>query len=368
MLRIFSAFTGVGSPEMAIRNINLDYEVVGISEVDRYALLAYNAIHCTDNDNVTISDAEMCEEMMRCNIAYNFSTGVSEMPKKSSEIKALYQAHINSRNFGDIRGIDVNTLPEMDLFSYSFPCKNISIAGGQGGFEKGSGTQSSLLWECQRIIEAKKPKYLIMENVKNLVGKSHKPMFDEWISYLDTLGYMSEYKVLNATHFGLPQNRERVIMVSVLGEDVKPLYGGVKTESSIIDIMETDHIPDGLFYDDDDYTIDQSIQPTGGKLTQVGQLNGNPRCRTRIYSASGYSPTMDSMTGGGRQPKVYMDGVARRLTQKECWRLMGFSDTDFDKASKVITKSKLYERAGRGIAVPMLESVFLDLFKGKYGI
>src|SRR5699024_7279026 len=97
-------------------------------------------------------------------------------------------------------------------------CQDISLAGELGGLKKGSGTRSSLLWECKRVIDTKKPKYLLMENVKNLVGKKFKPHFEEWLKYLESIGYSNYHETLNAKDFGVPQNRERVFMVSILGE------------------------------------------------------------------------------------------------------------------------------------------------------
>ena len=140
-IKVFEAFAGVGSQAMALRNIGLDFEVVGISEVDRYGLIAYDAIHNNNEEVELKSKEEMLEEITKRNIAYNFSTGKSEIPKKEEEIRKLYEAHIRSKNYGDITKIDPTELPNFDLFTYSFPCKNISIAGGQAGLAEGSGTQ-----------------------------------------------------------------------------------------------------------------------------------------------------------------------------------------------------------------------------------
>ena len=97
-------------------------------------------------------------------------------------------------------------------------CQDISVAGKGLGLDEGSDTRSGLLWECQKVIAAKKPKYLLMENVKNLVGKKHKPNFDKWLEWLESQGYTNYWQVLNAKDFGIPQNRERVFCISILGE------------------------------------------------------------------------------------------------------------------------------------------------------
>lgn len=177
-LRVFEAFAGYGSQHMAFERIKeripgFDFKVVGISEIDKYALQAYEAVH-------------------------------GECP-----------------NYGDISKIDWTKVPDFDFFSYSFPCTDISNAGLQKGLAEGSGTRSGLLWECEKAIEAKMPKYLLMENVKALVSKKFTPDFLKWLNLLESYGYTNYFKVVNATEFNVPQNRERVFCVSILG-DHKP--------------------------------------------------------------------------------------------------------------------------------------------------
>lgn len=173
MLRVFTAFSGYDSQCMALDRLGINYELVGWSEIDKYAIKAHNAIYPQWAD----------------------------------------------RNFGDMTKIDWNTVPEFDLFTYSFPCTDISSTGKQQGLSKNSGTRSSLLWECQKAIENVWPKYLLMENVKALVSKKFMPEFQSWIDILSGLGYKNYWRVLNAKDYGVPQNRERVFMVSVLSDE-----------------------------------------------------------------------------------------------------------------------------------------------------
>lgn len=424
-LRVFEAFSGVGSQSMALRNIGCNYEVVGISEVDKYALLAYDAIHNTQEYIEHKTKDEMLEEIKDKNIAYNFSTGKSEIPRSEKDIRKLYEAHIRSNNFGDIRLINPDDLPDFDLFTYSFPCKNISIAGQQGGAEKNSGTQSALVWECKKIIENKTPKYLMMENVKNLVGKKHKPVLDMWCSELEKLGYVNilpEKGYLNSKDFGVPQNRERVIMISIRKNIINNFKfpTGKDNGLRLKDMLEN-NVDEKYYISNDKLIIKDSVlrhnpsigasrgryvEVNGNKITkqhleinkqgisnslttvqtdnlviedkneliQVGMLNvkGNESNR-RVYADTGLCPTLNSMNGGNRQPKVLIQQeieqsmrnsfIIRKLTPLECWRLMGFSDKDFHKAKNIgLSESKLYERAGRGIVVPMLEEIFKNLF------
>ena len=177
MLKVIELFAGIGAQRKALQKAKIEHEVIAISEIDKYAIQSYNAIH-------------------------------GETP-----------------NLGDITKIE--KIPKADLWTYSFPCTDISLAGRMSGFEKHSGTHSSLLWEVQRLLsisidDGTLPKYLLMENVKNLISKKFKPSFDEWCKYLESLGYKNFYKVLNAKDYGIPQNRERVFMISV--RDDNALY------------------------------------------------------------------------------------------------------------------------------------------------
>lgn len=160
MLKVIELFSGIGSQTQALKNIGVEHEVVAVSEIDKWADKAYRVLH---NPNVN--------------------------------------------NMGDITKID--ELPKADLWTYSFPCQDISNAGYQKGFTKGSGTRSGLLWEVERLLTKANttntlPKYLLMENVKAILSDKFKSNFDDWISFLYTLGYTTYVKVLNASDFGVP--------------------------------------------------------------------------------------------------------------------------------------------------------------------
>lgn len=192
MIKVFEAFAGYGSQSMALRRLGIDFEVVGISEIDKYAIQAYMAVH-------------------------------GDTP-----------------NYGDISKIDWSSVPDFDFLTYSFPCTDISTAGQQKGLAEGSGTRSSLLWECRKAIEAKRPKYLLMENVKNLVSKKFIPYLKEWLRFLEGQGYSNYTKVFNAKDFGVPQNRERVFMVSILGDASFHFPKPFTLEKRLKDVLEKD--------------------------------------------------------------------------------------------------------------------------------
>jgi len=368
-LKIFECFSGVGSQRMALRNINVNYESVGISEVDKYAILAYNAIHEEQIDIPIVTKSEMLNYMKSQNIAYNFSTMKNEMPTKDYDIKKLYEATVRSKNYGDITKINTDNLPDFDFLTYTFPCKNISVAGKQGGLEKNSNTQSSLVWECERIIKNKKPKYLMMENVKNIIGKNHIEDFNDWIKTLELLGYKNYYSLLNGKDYRVPQNRERVIMISIR-EDILQKFEfpqKQKLKKHVKDLL-TNNVSEKYTLNINQFVSFNKIDAnTTDNLRQIGFLDKKgSESNRRIYSIKGICPTLNSMNGGNREPKFLINNnYIRKLTALECWRMMGFSDNDFYKAKDVahLPDSKLYERAGRGIIVPMLEDIFKILFE-----
>lgn len=375
-IKIFETFTGIGSVRMALRNIGVEVESVGISEVDRYALIAYDAIHGARESIEEKTKEEMLEVLERDNVGYNFSSGKSEIPRSINQLRQLYEAHIRSKNYGDISRINVEQLPDFDLFVYSPPCKNISIAGKQASLEEGSGTQSSLIWECRKIIQLKKPKYLMFENVDNLVNDRHKPYFDLWCEELKSMGYVNKWAVLNGLNYGVPQRRKRVIMISIR-EDVYGDYElplGTDDSKRFVDILE-DKVDEKYFVTNPDYqdyiyevvlSSDHNIKNKSVRLGGLFDKDGKRRQAGAIWDKYGIAPTLDTCQGGYRQPLVVDGKYIRKITPKEAWRLQGMSDEDYQKAVDVgLSDTKLYERAGRAIVVPMLEAIFSTLFKAE---
>lgn len=271
-MRVFEAFAGYGSQHLALKRLNCDFEIVGISEIDKYAIQAYEALH-------------------------------GSLPT----------------NYGDITKIDWDMVPDFDLFTYSFPCQDISIVGQRKGFDEGSGTESSLLWECKRAIEKKKPQILLMENVKNLVGKKNKPNFDKWCSYLESLGYTNYWQVLNAKDYGVPQNRERVFMLSFL---------------------------DGRDYVFPEPIECKSLSELGIEAPIIHVAFGENR---EYYN---YSPTLTRATGGGHIPK----SNGEQLTPYQCGRLMGLTEEEANRlCSSGLSRTRLYGCLGNSIVVDVLK-------------
>ena len=201
-IKVFTAFSGYDSQCLALERLkrdfpDFDYELVGWSEIDKYAIQAHNAL----------------------------------FPQWAD------------RNYGDISKIDWSQVPDFDLFTYSSPCQDFSNAGLQKGGEEGSGTRSSLLWECRKAIVVKRPKYLLLENVKALVSKKFLPLFNKWIKSLEDYGYYNNWSVLNTKDFGVPQNRERTFLMSIRRDLLAPhpIYHfpkPFKLEKRLKDVLE----------------------------------------------------------------------------------------------------------------------------------
>lgn len=263
-LRVLEAFAGVGSQRMALRNLGVDFEVVAISEIDKYAIESYEAIHGETN------------------------------------------------NLGDISKVKVEDIPDHDLFTYSFPCQDISVAGEGKGFDEESGTRSSLLWECRKVIKGKKPKYLLLENVKNLVSKKFKPDFLKWLDWLKEQGYTNYWDVLNAKDYGIPQNRERVFVVSILGKHEPYSFPAtIDLELRLKDLLE-DEVSEKFYLSDEQMSkLTFKSEALGTDIKQIGQLDAPTRTnssRYRTYDPKGISPTITTMGGGNLEPHIKIIG------------------------------------------------------------
>ena len=297
-LKVLSLFSGIGAFELALKRIGVNVELVGFSEIDKYAVKSYCSVH-----------------------------GVSE-----------------DLNLGDISKIDLAKLKELgdiDLITHGSPCQDFSIAGRLAGGDKGSGTRSSLMWCTVDIVEAVRPKYVVWENVKNLLSSKNRHNFDGYLEIMDKLGYNSYYKVLNAKNYGIPQNRERVFTVSIR-KDIDEGYEfpeEIELTKKLKDVLEesvdekyylSDKLIAGLianterqrakgngftFETTDGDCVAKTVTTRVGAcrsgdnyIQVVGKLDIKGHdCVKRVYSGEGIAPTLTDMQGGNRQPKVLID-------------------------------------------------------------
>lgn len=245
-------FSGIGAQERALRQLNIPYEVVHTCDCDAPAVLSYAAMRYDIEEEMKNfnfpSQEQMIDELQAKNLGYDFQKGKHTITSRTpiEKLKQYYIADKLSKNLGDISKVE--KLPYTDLATYSYPCTDMSVAGkGEGmvnkcecghswpiNFDDGdsalvcnkcgrtvtSSTRSGLLGQVQRLLAVAKnnntlPKYLLLENVKPLVGKKFKPQFDSWCNWLSSIGYNTYYDVLNAKKYGIPQNRERVFAISI---------------------------------------------------------------------------------------------------------------------------------------------------------
>lgn len=306
-LRLIELFAGIGSQTQALTNIGIAHKVVAISEIDKYAIQSYEAMHGKAN------------------------------------------------NLGDIRKIE--ELPDADLWTYSFPCQDISVAGKGAGIKEG--TRSGLLFEVERLLRVASekgtlPKYLLLENVKNLVSKKFKADFDKWLDFLAELGYTNYWKVLNAKDYGIPQNRERVFCVSIRGEH-KPFVFPKPKELTIRLRDMIDEMVDERFYLKES-TIRSILRSTfnsrrdsirpgdglantllardwrGPQCVQVGEVVGGKWDKMhdiskRVYEPDGIAPTVHCQQGGNTELKIAEDFVLGGLQKHQTPRTDGISPT-----------------------------------------
>lgn len=377
-LTVNELFAGIGAFRKALINQNIPHEIVGISEIDKYAIKSYETMYG------------------------------------------------ETRNYGDISKIE--RLDYADLWTYGFPCQDISLAGDMKGIVREE-TRSGLLHEVERLLEVAKeegtlPKFLIMENVKNLVSKKFIGDFQRWIDKLSDLGYTTEWKVLIASDYGIPQRRERVFAVSVRKDK-----GGYSfpepmlLEKKFRDLLE-EEVEGKYFLRKEMFEyFERHSRECGDNFiqektcNQVGMLVGDKWAKqhersSRVWGTDSLCPTLTTCTGGGQEVKIIVqeatkkgyaidekgdsidiayinqnkrrarvdkerahtittspqigtltDHGVRKLTPRECFRLMGFSDGDFNKAQAVCSDTQLYKQAGNSIVVQVLEGILKNLIE-----
>lgn len=288
----------------------------------------------------------------------------------------VYECNYNENPMGDITKINPDDLPDFDVLCAGFPCQTFSICGKQQGFH--DTTRGTLFFDICRILEKKKPAAFILENVQHLEKHDKGNTLYVMMQALNELGYSVTYKVLNAKNFGVPQNRERILIV---GSRDGKIFDFDKLELKPVDRMVPFLDSEGEFeyLEPNDYTIlsEYKKQPKSGlvfigyrnkKIRTVGVRPGTEHLSrvhkqpNRIYSAEGVHPTIASQEQSGRY-WIYHNDKVRKLTINECFRFMGFPN-DFKKPG---LSSKLYERIGNSICVNMVEAVAKELKRQFFG-
>ena len=416
-IRLIELFAGIGSQAKALKNLKVNFEHYKIVDIDKYAITSYNAIHNTNFKPLDIT-----------------------------------KIHAN-----DLEIVDIDKYEY--IMTYSFPCQDLSLAGKGKGMAKDSGTRSSLLWEVERILKEceELPQILLMENVPEVIGEKNIQYFQEWQLFLEKIGYSNYIDLLNAKNYGIPQNRNRCFMISILGDYNYTFPKPKKLNKKALDfidfpidekyILSKKYLEKITFQEkgneianlnyttfeqsnvvhninklcptiracmkDNDYlnTINFAI-PLETTVCINSKINGKqPKVQDRIYDSNGlmtaittsFLPSLGikifEATKKGYTLSLHGDGIyidrphqkrevvqkdmiqtiktsgkdigivnwngnnyiVKKITPKECWRFMGFSDEDFEKASKVNNNTQLYKQAGNSIVVNVLEAIFKEL-------
>lgn len=281
--------------------------------------------------------------------------------------QAVYEKNYGDYPFGDIKNIPAKEIPDHDLLTAGFPCQPFSISGKMKGFED---TRGTLIYEVFRIVEEKKPKVILLENVKQLVYHDKGNTLATILQGLENLGYKPSWKVLNSSDFGVPQNSERIIIVA--SRDCVFDFSQVETlpRKTVRDIADTN--PSKFEYLDEPYTLLKDIRPQQSGLLFVGYRNKNIRKNgirpgtehlsrvhkqpNRIYSIDGIHPALPSQETSGRF-WVLDNGRVRKLTIDECYRLMGFPD-NFIKDESL---GEEYRQCGNSVCIPMIEAIIKQI-------
>lgn len=357
-ITMIELFSGIGAQEKALRQLNIPYEVTHTCDCDKDAVLSYAAMR-TDFENEFNSYnfpsvEDMISELQSKNVGYDFMKGKHTITARTSinKLQQYYLADKLSKNLGDIG--KVSRLPYADIVTYSFPCTDLSVAGkGEGmqnkcnscghswpidfssaeeilicpncGERVSSSTRSGLLGQVQRLLAVayennELPKYLLLENVKNLVGKKFVNQFNAWVKWLDSIGYNTYYQVLNAKHYGIPQNRERIFALSIRKDidncefkfpEQIPLATRLKDilEKNVDEkyYIDNDRVNSILYSDVFKEKLLKKIQTDTDvpiRLTNIYDEKFGTGYAGNVWDTNGISPTLQTAQGGNRQPLV----------------------------------------------------------------
>lgn len=279
--------------------------------------------------------------------------GYSEIDKYATQI---YQKNFkNHYNYGDIKQINAEELPDFDLLVGGFPCQAFSIAGKRKGFDD---TRGTLFFEIARILKAKQPTGFLLENVKGLLNHDNGQTFATIVATLTELGYDLQWQVLNSKYHGVPQNRERVFIIGHLRGTNRPQVFpfGEDSEEDIERGIHTGTLTSRYPASQREGTY---IEENGDRKGEIKQVNQPKHSNDRVYDATGISPTPNTMQGGNRQPFVLEEGKVgvRKLTPMECERLQGFPDNWTDGVSD----SQRYKCLGNAVTVNVIKDIMEKL-------
>lgn len=408
-------FSGIGSQAMALKNLGIQLNLQGTCEWDVHAIAAYDVIHNSPEIPEEIQHMDK-QHLLDVLSHYTFSNSGKEPLEFSSlrtysveVLRRLYTSIKRNKNYVDVTRLDGTALPDnIDILTYSFPCQDLSNVGAFHGYNRGidkdSGSRSSLLWQVGRILTEMKnshkklPRFLLLENVPTLLSKRHFGNFETWIGTLEALGYISQYYPLNASSFGLPQNRPRLLMISVyVGDDyhkwqlVDQYFQQKKDPSTVVadyresrffceysvqDLLRTNYSNKKIFAEAVECTPnatesrDRIWKENPQIILEDGTFNPHISCVRTITTKQDRNPNSGNLFFDS-----HIEGRSkfRYLTPRECLLFMGFTDEDFKrlksnnvefhKGDALFSRDKVIRMAGNSIPVKLLEGVFYQILQ-----
>lgn len=406
MFRVIETFSGIGSQAKALEGIGVEYDIIYTADWDINAILAYCMIHKgkIDIDKYSeVSDSEVVDTLKRLNLSADGKKPINEnsFNRLPMDLKRrIYVAIKETNNLVSITDVKGEDIPEnIDLFTYSFPCQDLSLCGcwhgNKSGISRDADNRSGMLWEVERIlIEMSEqgrelPRFLVMENVTNILSKPHEKDFGEWKATLQNLGYYNKIYRLNSKNFGIPQKRERAYMISVLCNGDECIEAAVYQYFSEHNLEgdEAERLRQRRLLLKDilclDYTNPQykaeadaskpNDTPSRKDILRDNDMLFDGKTINEIYVNTVTTKQDRNPNSGLITYHNYARNTAkwRYLTPRECFKLMGFDERDFErvicdnpqvtKNRKLYSTEKLIKLAGNSIVVDVLVAIFRQI-------
>lgn len=400
---VVELFSGIGSQAKALRNIGAEINVQKTCEWNFHAFLAYSLIHDMQGkpENVKFNKKELVEILSEIGLSGDGKAPITKSGLQAYNeyaLRKIYATVESTRNLVDISRVKGEEIGRhIDIMTYSFPCQDLSNVGSFHGYNKGidrdAGNRSGMLWEVERILlermeqDMHMPRFLLMENVPTLNSDRHIGNFMEWQNQLNKMGYYNEQFQLNARNFGLPQNRERLLMISVYTDGDPDVEAEAKEffrvhgprlkdyseklhpeKKKLRDFLRTDYSIKKYY--DEALECQPNATPSRLKIWEQNPQLTDERGNIKDIITATITTKQDRHPNSGNLKLNFNNGKSewRYLTPRECFMLMGFSEEDYEKVTannftvkkgcKMFTRDNLIRMAGNSIAVNVLEAVF----------
>ena len=407
MLKMVETFSGIGAQAKALKNAKISSKILNTADWDINAILAYDYIHNGDYVEPNKYSKMSKEELLKILSKYTLSFD-GKQPAKAGQLerqnvnflKRLCFSIDRSHNLVSVTDIKGEDLPnDMNILTYSFPCQDLSLAGcwhgNNSGIDRDANNRSSMLWQIERILLERKhqnlsmPKFLLMENVRNIMSKKHEANFDMWKRSLKGMGYANYVFPLNAVYFGIPQKRVRAYMISVYVGNNKKLKKKVDDyfqKNDLRKIKDPKELNRNEIHIEDILKIDYS-NPIYKKEAEESQPKDTTsrkniyRDNEKLYALGKFAKIAPTLTT--KQDRHPNSGVIdfnngkkgmsnfRYITPRECFLFMGFDEDDYNKLinnnflinkrGSIFTRDKINKMAGNSIVVNVLEEIFKQI-------